>query len=181
MDSVEESTQQHRVIEVSAPPGRVPDSTHSASSMGRGIWLPLRRNLAAVLAVLAVLVRAGRAVRDHAGVAGAAPGLRLRAGGAALRGARHSCSRTRRNARPPRRRRAADRTPFVLPLRWELLLLAGVIGVAVFFRFFRFSHFPPGIWYDESVIGTDALSIIDKDHLTVWRDRTSGARRSTRT
>ncbi|MBF6600475.1 MAG: glycosyltransferase family 39 protein [Dehalococcoidia bacterium] len=64
--------------------------------------------------------------------------------------------------------------PPALSLRWELVLLAGVVGVALFFRFFRFSHFPPGLWYDEGVIGADALSIIDKDHLTVWRDSNFG-------
>jgi hypothetical protein len=59
-------------------------------------------------------------------------------------------------------------------VRWQLLLLAGIVGVAVFFRFFRFTQFPPGLWYDEAINGTDAFSIIDHDHLTVWRTSNFG-------
>ncbi|MDE3095237.1 MAG: glycosyltransferase family 39 protein [Chloroflexota bacterium] len=68
----------------------------------------------------------------------------------------------------------AARRPSTLSLRWELVLLAGVIGLAVFFRFFRFSQFPPGLWYDEAINGTDALAIIDRHHLTVWRSSNFG-------
>ncbi|MHB8514002.1 MAG: glycosyltransferase family 39 protein [Dehalococcoidia bacterium] len=68
----------------------------------------------------------------------------------------------------------AARTPFTLSLRWELVLLAGVIGLAAFFRFYHFSQFPPGLWYDEAVNGTDALAIIDRHHLTVWRTSNFG-------
>ena len=65
--------------------------------------------------------------------------------------------------------------PLRLPsVRWELALLAGVIGLAIFFRFFRFTSFPPGIWYDEAINGTDALSIIDHDHITAWRTSNFG-------
>ncbi len=63
---------------------------------------------------------------------------------------------------------------FVLPRNWELALVAGVIGLALFFRFFRFMEFPPGLWYDEAVNGTDAFSMIDRDHLTVWRESNFG-------
>jgi hypothetical protein len=63
---------------------------------------------------------------------------------------------------------------FVLPRRWEVVLVAAVIGLALFFRFFRFMEFPPGLWYDEAVNGTDALSMIDRDHLTVWRESNFG-------
>jgi 4-amino-4-deoxy-L-arabinose transferase-like glycosyltransferase len=63
---------------------------------------------------------------------------------------------------------------FVLPRYWEFGLVAAVIGLAIFFRFFRFMEFPPGLWYDEAVNGTDALSIIDRDHFTVWRESNFG-------
>ncbi|MEX2247358.1 MAG: glycosyltransferase family 39 protein [Dehalococcoidia bacterium] len=63
---------------------------------------------------------------------------------------------------------------FELPFRWEMALLAAVIGLAIFFRFFRFLEFPPGLWYDEAVNGTDAISMIEKDHLTVWRESNFG-------
>lgn len=61
-----------------------------------------------------------------------------------------------------------------LPLRWEIAALAGVIALAAFFRFFRFMDFPPGLWYDEAVNGADAITIIDHDHLTVWRESNFG-------
>ncbi len=58
---------------------------------------------------------------------------------------------------------------FVLSLKWEIAIVLAVVGLAAFFRFYRINQFPPGLWYDEGVNGTDALSIIDRDHLTVWR------------
>jgi hypothetical protein len=71
-------------------------------------------------------------------------------------------------------RSAPQEKPFVLTIRWELALLAAIVGLAAFFRFFRFTEFPPGLWYDEAINGTDALSIIDRDHLTVWRSSNFG-------
>jgi 4-amino-4-deoxy-L-arabinose transferase-like glycosyltransferase len=61
-----------------------------------------------------------------------------------------------------------------LPIRLEIALFAGILLLAVFFRFWRFLEFPPGLWYDEAVNGTDAFSIIDRDHLTVWRSSNFG-------
>jgi Dolichyl-phosphate-mannose-protein mannosyltransferase len=69
---------------------------------------------------------------------------------------------------------ASAAAAFALPRRWELALVVGVFGLAIFFRFFRFMEFPPGLWYDEAVNGKDALSIIDRDHLTVWRESNFG-------
>ena len=63
---------------------------------------------------------------------------------------------------------------FVLTRRWEIALVLAVVALAAFFRFFRFMEFPPGLWYDEAVNGTDALTIIDQDHLTVWRESNFG-------
>ncbi len=61
-----------------------------------------------------------------------------------------------------------------LTTRQEIAILVVVLLVAVFFRCFRFGDFPPGLWYDEAINGTDALSIIDRDHLTVWRESNFG-------
>ncbi|HZP57509.1 MAG TPA: glycosyltransferase family 39 protein [Dehalococcoidia bacterium] len=58
--------------------------------------------------------------------------------------------------------------------RWELIAAALVLAIAIFFRFYRLLGFPQGLWYDEGIIGTDALSIIDGDHFTVWRDTNFG-------
>jgi len=63
---------------------------------------------------------------------------------------------------------------FELPRKWEIGLVAGVIVLAAFFRFWHFLSFPPGLWYDEAVNATDAFSIMDRDHLTVWRSSNFG-------
>ena len=75
---------------------------------------------------------------------------------------------------PSTRAASTEARPFVLKLRWEIALLACVVALAIFFRFFRFTQFPPGLWFDEAVNGTDALSIIDGDHFTVWRTSNFG-------
>jgi 4-amino-4-deoxy-L-arabinose transferase-like glycosyltransferase len=70
---------------------------------------------------------------------------------------------------------ASATAAFALPRRWELALVAGVIGLAIFFRFFRFMEFPPGLWYDEGVNGVDAIAIMEHgNHLTVWRETNFG-------
>lgn len=69
---------------------------------------------------------------------------------------------------------ATDAAPFALSRRWEIVLLAGIIALAAFFRFYRFMEFPPGVWYDEAINGTDALWIMDHDRLTVWRSSNFG-------
>lgn len=59
--------------------------------------------------------------------------------------------------------------------RWlEAALLLAIVGLAAFFRFYRFLSFPPGLWYDEGVNGTDAITIMERDHLTVWRSSNFG-------
>lgn len=63
---------------------------------------------------------------------------------------------------------------FVLPRNVEVGLVAAVFALAAFFRFWDFQDFPPGLWYDEAVNGTDAFSIMDRDHLTVWRSSNFG-------
>ncbi|MBI5285168.1 MAG: glycosyltransferase family 39 protein [Chloroflexi bacterium] len=72
------------------------------------------------------------------------------------------------------RARRSETPPFALSRRWEIALLAGVIALAAFFRFYRFMEFPPGVWYDEAINGTDALWIMDHDRLTVWRQSNFG-------
>lgn len=61
-----------------------------------------------------------------------------------------------------------------LTRRQELMILAAILLLAIFFRWFRFLEFPPGLWYDEAINGTDAISIIERDHLTVWRESNFG-------
>lgn len=61
-----------------------------------------------------------------------------------------------------------------LTRRQELAILAVILLLAIFFRWFRFLEFPPGLWYDEAINGTDAISIIERDHLTVWRESNFG-------
>ena len=62
----------------------------------------------------------------------------------------------------------------VLTRRQEWAILAAILRLAIFFRWFRFLEFPPGLWYDEAINGTDAISIIERDHLTVWRESNFG-------
>jgi 4-amino-4-deoxy-L-arabinose transferase-like glycosyltransferase len=69
---------------------------------------------------------------------------------------------------------ATAQGPLTISPRVEWLLLAAIIGIAIFFRFFRLDSFPPGLWYDEGVNGTDAITIIERDHLTVWRESNFG-------
>jgi 4-amino-4-deoxy-L-arabinose transferase-like glycosyltransferase/streptogramin lyase len=67
-----------------------------------------------------------------------------------------------------------ERPAFELPRSWEIGLVIAVIALAAFFRFWQFLSFPPGLWYDEAVNGTDAYSIMDGDRLTVWRSSNFG-------
>jgi hypothetical protein len=61
-----------------------------------------------------------------------------------------------------------------IPLWLEAALLLAIVGLAAFFRFYRFLSFPPGLWYDEGVFGTDAITIMERDHFTVWRSTNYG-------
>ena len=63
---------------------------------------------------------------------------------------------------------------FVLPRGIEIALALAVFALAAFFRFWDFQDFPAGLWYDEAVNGTDAFSIMDRDHFTVWRSSNFG-------
>lgn len=76
----------------------------------------------------------------------------------------------RRDAAPG----ASATAPRALPLRLEVALVLAVMVLATFFRFWRFTEFPPGVWYDEAVTSTDALYIMDVDHWTVWRETNFG-------
>jgi 4-amino-4-deoxy-L-arabinose transferase-like glycosyltransferase len=61
-----------------------------------------------------------------------------------------------------------------LPWRWEYAILAAVLLVAAFFRFWRLLSFPPGLWYDEGVNAADAVKLIDHDHVRLWFDTVFG-------
>jgi len=61
-----------------------------------------------------------------------------------------------------------------VPRRVELALLVLIVAVAAFFRFYRLLSFPPGLWFDEGVVGTDAIYIIERDHFTVWQETNYG-------
>jgi len=63
---------------------------------------------------------------------------------------------------------------FELPLRWEVGLVATVVALAAFFRFWHLLSFPPGLWYDEGVNATDAITLIDRDHTRIWFDTVFG-------
>ena len=63
---------------------------------------------------------------------------------------------------------------FELTLGAESVLFALVIALAAFFRFFKFYSFPPGLWYDEGVNGSDAITLIDHDHVRLWFDTVFG-------
>lgn len=63
---------------------------------------------------------------------------------------------------------------FDLPFGAEVALFAFVVGLAVFFRFYKFYSFPPGLWYDEAVNASDAISLIDHDHVRLWFDTVFG-------
>lgn len=65
-------------------------------------------------------------------------------------------------------------TAFQLPVRWEIVLVAAVMLLATFFRFWRFLEFPPGVWFDEAVTSGDALWILDNDRTTIWRETNFG-------
>ncbi len=62
------------------------------------------------------------------------------------------------------------------PPRWlEWRLLVVVLGVALLFRIHHFYSFPPGLWYDEAVNGTDAIDLMKHgNHLAVWRASNNG-------
>ena len=68
----------------------------------------------------------------------------------------------------------AEAPAIALSRRAEFGILAAIIAVAAFYRFFRFMSFPPGLWFDEGVVGTDAIYIIEKDHFTVWQESNYG-------
>ena len=61
-----------------------------------------------------------------------------------------------------------------LPWRAEIALLAGVIAVSAFFRFWHLLSFPPGLWSDEGVNAIDAASLINGDHTRIWFDSVFG-------
>ncbi len=71
--------------------------------------------------------------------------------------------------------RAPAGREFELPswLEWRLMVV--VIGVALLFRVYHFFSFPPGLWYDEAVNGTDAIDLMTHgNHLAVWRASNNG-------
>ena len=74
-----------------------------------------------------------------------------------------------------RDRRAATPAPaYELPPRTEIMLVAAVFVLAIFFRFWHLLSFPPGLWSDEGVNANDALSLIDGDHTRIWFDTVFG-------
>jgi hypothetical protein len=125
-----------------------------------GYFAPLLALLAIATAVATQFKVTSNNGFSHAGYTFAIAGLGL---GVAAFAAR----------RPRQAEEAPERALAPGPLI-EIALLLAVIGLAAFFRFHRFSEFPPGLWYDEAVIATEAFSIIDKDHLTVWREANFG-------
>jgi 4-amino-4-deoxy-L-arabinose transferase-like glycosyltransferase len=63
---------------------------------------------------------------------------------------------------------------FTISRRTEILALIAIMAVTIFFRAFRFFEFPPGIWFDEGVIATDAIYLLEEEHFAVWRDTNFG-------
>ena len=71
--------------------------------------------------------------------------------------------------------RAPERRAFDLPRSWEWRLVLVVIGIALLYRIHEFFSFPPGLWYDEAVNGTDAIDLMKHgNHLAVWRASNNG-------
>ena len=71
--------------------------------------------------------------------------------------------------------RAPASRGFELPRSWEWRLVVVVIGIALLYRVHQFFSFPPGLWYDEAVNGTDAIDIMKHgNHLAVWRSSNNG-------
>lgn len=137
---------------------------------GRRLWLPprlpwqyLRPALAAAALALALVTQFN--VSPHSALTGAGVAFII----AALLFVAAIWGRRELGAAPQGGAAGFD------PPRWlEVALLAGIVGLAAFFRFYRFLSFPPGLWYDEGVNGTDAITIMERDHLTVWRSSNFG-------
>jgi hypothetical protein len=82
-------------------------------------------------------------------------------------------ARAARLARP----REAAPAPWPAPvaaLAGEAVALAAILAAALFFRFFRFTSFPPGLWYDEGLNGMEALTLIDKHQIVLWSESADG-------
>ena len=74
--------------------------------------------------------------------------------------------RARANAAPP--------PEIQLSRRVEVACALAVFGIAAFFRFWHFSSFPPGLWYDEALNARDAATLINGDHVRLWFDSALG-------
>ncbi len=81
-------------------------------------------------------------------------------------------------ARQSRERDAAPASaPWPAPcaaLAAEAGAIIAILAAAIFFRFFRFTSFPPGLWYDEGLNGMEALTLIDKHQLVLWSESADG-------
>lgn len=56
----------------------------------------------------------------------------------------------------------ADETPAQPWQPIHLFLLATIVAIGAFFRFYRFSELPFGTWYDEAEVGLQAIRILDE-------------------
>src|SRR5258708_2904272 len=61
-----------------------------------------------------------------------------------------------------------------MPLRRRLILLAGVLMLAIFFRTYRLAAVPPGLYPDEALNGTDALRAIGTGQWSVFYPENGG-------
>ena len=78
----------------------------------------------------------------------------------------------------------------VIPARFKsVVLLALIVALAIFLRFYRLNDFPPGLWVDVALNGNDALSSLQtgefklfyppenygREGLMIWLDALSMA------
>jgi 4-amino-4-deoxy-L-arabinose transferase-like glycosyltransferase len=63
---------------------------------------------------------------------------------------------------------------FVGRNRREVLLLALVLGVAAFLRFYLLNRFPPGLYFDEAANAVDALNTLRSGHWPAFYDSQGG-------
>src|SRR3989338_9660055 len=58
--------------------------------------------------------------------------------------------------------------------RKELWILAVIIPLAVFFRFYQIDSFPPGLYPDEAMNGNNALSALEAGSFKVFYPENNG-------
>ncbi len=58
--------------------------------------------------------------------------------------------------------------------KWELVLLAAVIALAAFFRFYQITETPPGLYPDEAANGNNALEALATGHFKIFYPENNG-------